>query len=110
LVRYSIDDGDTWDFVYLIEDINFAGTYSAPIPAQAVNTEVQWYIICWDTQGANSTKKNGTGDPFMYTVVSKVATIPEVPGYPLITIASFSIIAMISIIIVFHKKRRKHYQ
>ncbi len=111
LIKYSIDNGSGWDFVYLIEDINFAGTWSAPIPAQEVDTEVQWYVICWDIQGANSTKKNGTGEPFKYTVVSKVLTPPpEIPGYPLMPIAYFSIIALISIIIVFQKKRRKYYQ
>jgi len=111
LLRYSIDNGSTWDFVYLIEDINFAGTYSAPIPAQVVDTEVQWYVICWDYQGANSTKYNGSGEPFKYTIVSKISTppSPEIPGYSLVPIASFSIIAIISIIIVFHKKRSKYY-
>lgn len=113
LLRYSIDNGSTWDFVYLTEDINFAGTWSAAIPAQEVDTEVQWYVICWDNQGANSTKYNGTGEPFKYTIVSKISippSLPEIPGYPLTPIVSFSIIAIISIIIVFHKKRRKYYQ
>lgn len=113
LIRYSIDNGSAWDFVYLIEDINFPGTWSASIPAQVVDTDVQWYIICWDNQGANSTKKNGTEEPFKYIVVSKISTPstpPEIPGYPLMPIASFSIIAFISIIIGFHKKRRKYYQ
>ncbi len=110
LLRYSIDNGSNWDFVYLTEDINFPGTWSASIPVQEVDTEVQWYIICWDYQGSNSTKKNGTGEPFKYTVVNKITSPSDIPGYPLMLIASFSIIAFVSIIIVFHKKRRKFYQ
>ncbi|GAH52358.1 unnamed protein product, partial [marine sediment metagenome] len=113
LIRYSIDNGSDWDFVYLIEDINFPGSWSASIPDQEKDTEVLWYIICWDYQGANSTKKNGTGEPFKYTVVNKITSppaIPAIPGYPLMLIASCSIIAFVSIVIVFHKKRRKYYQ
>ena len=102
-IRYSINNGEDWNFIILTEQAGNLGTWEGSIPTQNTGITVLWYIEAWDLEGWNSTRFSSSLEPFQYTVIEKKG----VPGYSLILILPSMIIAIFAIVIVFHRKYRK---
>lgn len=86
LIFYSINNGSTWDIIYLNEQPGNLGTYDCYLRTQPENTTVLWYVKAWDATGSNATRFDVTALPFEYRVIAKpsetpVTPLPEIPGY-----------------------------
>lgn len=105
VIWYSINNGTDWQFVMLTEYAAHPGKWYASLPAQPVNTRVLWYVAVSDMQGNYNSRNDSFGNPFEYTVIAKPPPIPDIPGYPYISL--ITCISIIGVVIIFYGKRLK---
>ena len=105
VLGYSINDGATWDWFLLSEQLTSPGTWEGIIPSQEFNTTVLWYIIASDNEGGTSIRKDPLGNPFEYTVIKKPTSSDVIPGYLTLLMIPITVFAIAALITKFHKKR-----
>lgn len=70
-INYSIDEGTTWDYISLSEQIANPGTWEGTLPSQGHETSVFWYIVAWDNVGSKTIRKNPHGNPYSYIIINR---------------------------------------
>ncbi|MFX1569504.1 MAG: hypothetical protein ACFFCV_14180 [Promethearchaeota archaeon] len=75
IIYYSINDGANWVSATLTEQTENPGTWEGSIPIQDHGTKVLWYMISWDIEGSNSTRKDPHGNPYSYTVINRAPSV-----------------------------------
>lgn len=104
VIWYSIDNGTTWQHIYLTEYPAEPGKWYATLPAQPYNTTVLWYVEVSDNQGNFNSRKDSFGNPFEYKVIKKIEDTEEIPpgiqGYSGIIVTC----SIFGTIIIFYKK------
>ncbi|MFX1286853.1 MAG: hypothetical protein ACFFB5_24655 [Promethearchaeota archaeon] len=109
ILMYSINNGTTWESVTLSEQAANPGTWGGSIPAQPENTTVSWYIVARDSYNNNQTRKDlNSGLPFTYKVVKKFEVISGIPGYSIIFILPITIVIIMALVVIYHKKTVKY--
>ena len=110
VIFYSINNGSTWDIIYLNEQPGNLGTYDCYLRPQPENTTVFWYVQAWDATGSNGTRFDVTALPFEYTVIAKPPETPEtpipdgIPGYSPVIMILLIFTMFTGIIIAFKRK------
>jgi len=104
-VWYTTDNWENLKVAYLSELPGDPGTWVANIPQQPFNTTVQWYIEAIDNKGNKATRYNTYLEPFEYTVIAQPPE-PEsdIPGFPLVTIVTTSLVSLIGVVLYSRKK------
>ena len=110
LIFYSINNGSTWDIIYLNEQPGNLGTYDCYLRPQLENTTVLWYVQAWDATGSNGTRFDVTALPFEYTVIAKPPDTPEtpepdgIPGYSPVIMILLMFTMFVGITLAFKRK------
>ena len=78
-LNYTINNGVSWNWIELDEQIGNPGTYYASFPSQAHETTVKWFIEVWDGEGNKAERRDEYGNLFEYTIANRA---------PLVTIVS----------------------